>query len=145
MEPNTLCTYGDSLFPHCRDTAWCQTTGFWIGLAIRGCDAIDPDCPAPAPAPVPHTHCDTEGITCAFADGTQCICTFCDTGFPCGGPGPRWACGTPEVGCPPLPPNAGEPCDQTGRMCDYGYVCLGGTTAICDPSGFWIWDQGCTV
>jgi hypothetical protein len=49
------------------------------------------------------------------------------------------------LGCPHLPPNAGEPCYQTGQVCDYGYVCLGGTTAICDPSGFWIWDEGCTV
>jgi hypothetical protein len=141
----TLCTYGDTTFPFCRDRAWCQSSGWHVSTPEADCDLVDAACPDPTELPVPHTTCPVEGIQCAFADGAQCSCTFCDTGLPCGAPGPRWACGAPEAGCPLIPPNAGTPCSEPEQSCAYGYLCEGGTVTVCESSGFWIWNQGCTV
>ncbi len=133
-----MCTYGASDFVSCRASASCLDDGWHIQLPPPNCEVVDPACPPEAPPP--QSLCPSEGVKCAFAGGTQCLCTTC-FGGPCGPPPPLWVCGTPGAECPEVPPNAGAPCSSEGLQCVYGDPCSTGVDARCE-GGAWVWEPG---
>lgn len=129
------CTYGDSVVPTCRVSAWCAsglspTTSAWT--TTSACYA-DPRCGVTPPKS--GDGCTASGV-CGYVDGSMCECLPSPAGT-------RWQCYQPEPGCPTFIPNAGTVCKTEGLACNYGpVVCGWGSRATC-ASGRWRWSKDC--
>lgn len=122
------CSYGDDVVP-CRRRAFnCNSDG-WVVYA--DCGSTSAACPA-AP-PFGGTHCDEKGALCGWSSGTICHCMECALGID-----PCWRCFPRPPGCPPVAPNAGDPCDVIDKVCTYGEVPGPGVIAHCER-GTWQW------
>lgn len=128
------CTYGDSVVPGCRVSAFCSLvsagTSVW---SVSGTCYADPRCGVTAPKT--GEGCTASGV-CGYVDGALCECMPSPDG-------PRWQCYRPEPGCPTFIPNAGSACTTEGLGCSYGpTVCAWGRHAAC-VSGRWRWVNDC--
>ncbi len=118
------CEYGDSIVASCRTRAACLPGGWQV---------VSPKCAPPHPAGkdgcptnlgANGDKCDKklEGQVCDMGGGASCLCGSC-LGGPCMSEA-RWGCaGAPPPPCPPTAPNAGQPCQAEGVVCNYGVNC----------------------
>ena len=131
------CVYGDDPRPECRTQATCTNEGSWQITQPR-CVEL-PDCPASPPQA--GNECSNSNDQCFYDDGTRCWCSDCEGGSPypiCRTVNPpQWACQPPRMDCPPIAPNAGDPCESEGASC--GPSCE--LEIIC-RDGRWVWQQG---
>lgn len=134
------CSWGDDPRPACRTTAVCSTDGSW---AVTTPSCTGPALPAACPSPAPDsgTVCSDASLGCWYDDGRRCRCSSCQGGtqYPVCQPidPPEWACFSPRAGCPPVIPQAGDPCStpnlDCGPNCELEVVC---------PDGVWVWLRG---
>lgn len=136
------CSWGDDPRPNCRTTGSCEL-GKWqiTEPSDAACEkpARGEDCgrtPPKSAAP-----CSEPGASCWYESGERCSCSPCRGGSPypiCQTVDPpQWACSTPPEGCPPVMPQAGAACDESGLSC--GPDCE--RQIVCED-GTWQWRRG---
>lgn len=133
-----VCEYGNDIRIYCRSNSYC-TNGVWASTET-GCPPIDTTgCPANTPASGDLCDLMLDGDICVYGE-TSCVCSSC-LGGPCSNT-PLFGCGSPpSAPCPNVAPNYGQPCDQEGISCSYGYMCTStGATRVCQ-GGVWV-DEG---
>jgi len=95
-------------------------------------------CP-PDPDNVSSDLCDHgQAMTCDYGDGVVCGCTWSGAPPVDGGMPYYWECFQPPLGgCPPVVPNAGQPCSlPPGNSCNYGFMC--GQVMMGCQNGLWV-------
>jgi hypothetical protein len=120
----SVCLYGNSPDPGCRQEVECTDKGKWDFSNYYGsCGWIK--CPSAKPSATDRC---TEAVTtqggCWWSDGTYCACGY---------EGP-WKCYAPTTtpGCPATFPNEGSACAKEGLSCAYCET----RTAVCER-GAW--------
>ncbi len=133
------CTYGDSVRVDCRKGFGCSSHYQWN--AGRECKEPPADYCPPNPGQgsclVRYPGGGDRFGTCAYPDGTMCVCEPCPNKLCQNGPG--WECVAPPTtnGCPRIIPNVGTPCQQQGLTCSYGVPCRDGRGLVICRSGTW--------
>lgn len=143
---NLVCSYGDSLTPHCRTYYECTEEAgqsIWMASALVDqqawpCLPLPSDyCPAEVPASGDACVIEAPGIPCGYAE-VSCLCSA-RTPTP-GAPG-SWDCyGAPRnTACPATLPNIGEGCgeEQEGIQCNYSLVCAPPHSSVFCYRGEW--------
>lgn len=137
-----FCTYGDSPRFDCRLMLEC-INGLWRRLE-RPDDCAAVECPETRPSK--DALCDPNGTSfsdkgtpCAYTRAL-CYCTDCPFGN-CQSEY-SWECiEQTDKECPDIQPNQGDPCDEQGKDCSYGFHCNGGGQWLC-RQGAWFFVPG---
>jgi len=145
LDEPPVCEYGDFQTRWCNLQASCKyfqaegpESATWMVTQPR--EACEPSTNNPVECPedyasVPEGECDSDGLTCAYAQGTcGCRMQFRGQAYRT----PQWFCEPLQDHCPWPRALLGAPCDEESLICDYGLCLADGRAAMVCAKGYWM-------